>query len=51
VAGGFLFGITSREPAAYVVGIAVLLAAAFIAAAVPVRRAVGTDPIVALREE
>jgi predicted permease len=51
VAGGLLFGITPREPAAYATAIAVLLGAALLAAAVPVRHAVRADPMAALREE
>ena len=51
VAGGMLFGLTPREPAAYIAGIAVLLGAALVAAAVPIQRAVRTDPVAALRDE
>jgi predicted permease len=51
VAAGFLYGLTPRDPAAYSASIAVLLTAAFLAAAVPVRRAIRADPIAALRED
>ena len=51
VAGGFLYGITPRDPAAYAASTGVLLAAALLAAAVPVRLATRADPIAALREE
>jgi predicted permease len=51
VAGGLLYGITPRDPGAYVTSIAVLLAAALVAAAVPIRQALHADPIGALREE
>jgi hypothetical protein len=48
---GLLYGITAREPAVYATSIAVLLGAALVAAAVPVRHAIRADPMAALREE
>jgi predicted permease len=51
VAGTFLYGITPREPVAYVTALGVVLTAALVAAAAPVQRAVRADPIAALREE
>ena len=51
VADKFLYGITPREPVAYVTALAVVLTAALVAAAAPVQRAIRADPIAALREE
>jgi predicted permease len=51
VARQFLYGITSRDPAAYAAAIVALLAAALAAALLPIRQAVRGDPIAALREE
>lgn len=51
VARQFLFGITPRDPIAYVVAFAALAITALLAAALPTRRAVRADPIAALREE
>jgi predicted permease len=47
----FLYGLTPRDPATLIVSIAVLLAAAVMAAALPAMRAARVDPNVALRYE
>jgi putative ABC transport system permease protein len=48
---GFLFGITARDPATFVVVCAALFASAAVASVVPALRAMRVDPIVALRYE
>ena len=50
-AGRFLFGLDPRDPRAYAAAIITLLAAAFIAAFLPARRAASVDPTEALRSE
>lgn len=44
-----VYGVTPHDPIALAAGIAVLMAVALIAAAIPLRRAARTDPIEALR--
>ncbi|HEV8145604.1 MAG TPA: ABC transporter permease [Bryobacteraceae bacterium] len=46
---GFLYGVSRVDPLAYAGVLAILLVAAFIASAVPARRATKVDPLVALR--
>ena len=46
-----LFGIEPMDPAAYLAGIGVVLAAAALASYVPARRAANIDPIETLRAE
>jgi len=46
-----LFGVGTLDPLAYAAACAVLIAAAFAACAIPARRAVALDPVVALRTE
>jgi putative ABC transport system permease protein len=46
-----LFGVTPFDPASYAVTAAVLLAVSVLACYVPARRAMGVDPLVALRQE
>jgi putative ABC transport system permease protein len=46
-----LFGVTPFDPASYAVTAAVLLIVAAFACYVPARRAMGVDPLVALRQE
>ena len=46
-----LFETSAREPLAFVLAAAILLAIALLAAIVPTRRAARVDPIVALRAE
>jgi ABC-type antimicrobial peptide transport system permease subunit len=46
-----LFGVSSVDPATYVVGSIVLLSAAGLASYVPARRALAADPIGALKAE
>ena len=50
LAGRFLFGLDPRDPRAYGVAMATLLAAAVIATVLPARRAATVNPIAALRE-
>jgi putative ABC transport system permease protein len=50
-AGRFLFGLEPRDPRAYAVAMVALLAAAFTATLLPVRRAASVDPTEALRNE
>jgi putative ABC transport system permease protein len=51
LAGRFLFGLDPRDPLAYGVAMATLIAAALIATVLPARRAASIDPIEALRSE
>jgi predicted permease len=51
MAESLLWGVTSRDPMIYVVGVAVLLVLAFVSAFVPARRAASIDPAEALRSE
>ena len=46
-----LFGVEARDPVTFAVVIAILLATAFVASAVPARRATRVDPTAALRVE
>jgi len=46
-----LFGVTPFDPASYAVTAAILLAVAALACYVPARRAMGVDPLVALRQQ
>jgi len=48
---GFLLGVSAADPRILVVGVAVMLAAAALAAFVPAHRASRVDPVVALRNE
>ena len=48
---GFLFGISARDPATFVLVCAALFASAAVASVVPALRAMRVDPIVALRYE
>ena len=47
----FLFGVTARDPATFVVTAVMLLATAAVASFLPGRRAMRVDPAVALRQE
>ena len=49
--GGLLWGVAPADPLALVSGIGVLLVAVVLAVGVPLRRAMQTDPIAALRTE
>ena len=51
LASRFLFGLDPRDPRAYVVAMATLLAAALVATVLPARRAANVNPIDALRNE
>jgi ABC-type antimicrobial peptide transport system permease subunit len=46
-----LFGVSGRDPLVLGAGLAVLLLAAIVAAAIPARRAAAMDPVRALRLE
>ena len=46
-----LFGVSPRDPIAYVAALSVMAAAAFVAMAAPARRAVRVDPAVTLRHD
>ena len=46
-----LFGVARSDPSSFVVAVSVLLGAAAVACIVPTRRAVGVDPIRAIRSE
>jgi putative ABC transport system permease protein len=48
---GMLFGVAALDPLTYAIGAAVLIATALLACYVPARRAMRTDPSVALRAE
>jgi putative ABC transport system permease protein len=50
-AGRFLFGLAPRDPRAYAVATITLLAAAFVAALLPARRAASIEPTRALRHD
>ncbi len=50
-AGRFLFGLAPTDARAYAIAMFTLLAAAFVAALLPARRAASIDPTEALREE
>lgn len=48
---GFLYGLTSRDPATLTIAAVVLFGSAMLAAYVPARRAASVDPVIALRHE
>jgi predicted permease len=48
---GLVYGITTRDPAAFTLGPAVLLVAAMLAALVPAQRATRVDPLRSIRSE
>jgi ABC-type antimicrobial peptide transport system permease subunit len=47
----FLFGLSPLDPISYALVAIVLLVAAFLATAIPIRRATRVDPVIALRAE
>jgi putative ABC transport system permease protein len=47
----FLFGLEADDPRAFAAANLVLAASAFLASALPARRAASVDPVVALRTE
>jgi putative ABC transport system permease protein len=47
----FLFGVTATDPSTFVVVAAILLGVALLASYLPARRALGVDPLTALRSE
>lgn len=49
--GGLLWGVAPQDPMSLAVGIGVLVATIALAAAIPLRRAVRADPVMALRAE
>ncbi len=46
-----VFGVTTLDPASYVVAVVLLAAAAFLACSIPARAAANCDPVIALRSE
>jgi putative ABC transport system permease protein len=48
---GFLFGVSSSDPATYAVVAFVLLGTAAVAGYIPARRAMRVDPVTVLRQE
>lgn len=48
---GFLFGLSPADPLTYVIVASVLITAALLATAIPVRRALRIAPMVALRPD
>jgi ABC-type antimicrobial peptide transport system permease subunit len=46
-----LYGVAAVDPATYAVAVAILIAVALAATAMPARRAMRVDPIAALRTE
>jgi len=46
-----LFGVTPFDPASYAMTAAILMLVAALACYIPARRAMGVDPLVALRQE
>jgi len=51
VIANLLFGVTPRDPVVFVLVPVVLTAVAFVGVWLPARRAVGVDPVIALRAE
>jgi ABC-type antimicrobial peptide transport system permease subunit len=51
VLGGYLYGLSPRDPVAYAVVLVVLALAAVLATLIPARRALSVDPVVTLRAE
>jgi ABC-type antimicrobial peptide transport system permease subunit len=46
-----VFGVSPRDPLAFTLALAIILAAAVVATALPARRAASIDPMLALRHE
>ncbi len=49
--GSIVYGVGTRDPVTFAVAVAVVVVAAFVAAAIPARHAASVDPMVALKQD